>query len=76
MKKTIIAFAGAIILGLLLSVSVSAQTDVKKDDTKTIKKENTISTDKKKDCKTTKPPCDPKNCKSKCKSKQWKYHKS
>jgi len=77
MKKTFAIITGIFVFGFLLSLSVSAQTEIKKEDDKTIKKEQTVtvkSTDKpavKSDCShKTKAPCDPANCKTTCKDKR------
>jgi len=72
MKKTIIV-AGLFLFGFLFSLSVSAQTEIKKEDDKTIKTEQTVTkstetpgTVTSTGTKTVKPPCDPSKCKSTC----------
>jgi len=81
MKNTFKVLIGIFVFGFILSLSVSAQTEITKEGDKTIKKENTVtvkSTDNtatpvKADCShKTKAPCDPAHCKSSCKSKSAK----
>jgi len=72
MKKTII-IAGLFLFGFLFSLSVSAQTEIKKEDDKAVKTEQTVTkstetpgTVTSTGTKTVKPPCDPSKCKSTC----------
>jgi hypothetical protein len=74
MKKTFAIITGIFVFGFLFSLTASAQTEIKKEDNKTIKTEQTVkvkSTDNQAPAaKTTKPPCDPSKCKTTCKDKQ------
>ena len=76
MKKIFIIITGIFLFGFLFSLSVSAQTEIKKEDNKTITTEQTVTksseTVTSTGTKTTKPPCDPANCKTSCKHKSTK----
>jgi len=73
MKKSFIAIIGIFVFGILFSLTASAQTEIKKEDDKTIKTEQTVTkstetpgTVTSTGTKTVKPPCDPSKCKSTC----------
>ncbi len=81
MKKTFVALTGILIFGFLLSLNVSAQSEIKKEDNKTVTKERTVTVKNTDNAGTVvksdgtqkpKAPCDPAHCKTSCKDKKAK----